>query len=122
MFVLVTGWEGDVLVASASEFGGIACACRFKGLHKWFHIRLLLSPPLRTHTEDDMTPTMLAARRLARTLAQSRGFDAERLLSLVRRLLQEPKAQDLGLGIVADISERFVSRLIRSIFQLPESV
>ncbi|KAM3574399.1 hypothetical protein VYU27_003692 [Nannochloropsis oceanica] len=72
--------------------------------------------------EEDMTPTMLAARRLARTLAQSRGFDAERLLSLVRRLLQEPKAQDLGLGIAADISERFVSRLIRSIFQLPESV
>jgi hypothetical protein len=69
-----------------------------------------------------MTPTMLAARRLARTLAQSRGFDAERLLSLVRRLVQEPKAQDLGLGIAADISERFVSRLIRSIFQLPESV
>jgi len=69
-----------------------------------------------------MTPTMLAARRLARTLAQSRGFDAERLLSLVRRLVQEPKAQDFGLGIAADISERFVSRLIRSIFQVPESV
>lgn len=62
---------------------------------------------------------MAAARRLARTLAQSRGFDAERLLSLVRRLLREPKAQDLGLGIAADISERLVSRVIRGIFQLP---
>ena len=66
-----------------------------------------------------MTPTMLAARRLAQTLAQSQGFDAERLLSLARRLLQEPKAQDLGLGIAADISERLVSRFIRGIFQLP---
>jgi hypothetical protein len=64
---------------------------------------------------------MLAARRLARTLAQSRGFDAERLLSLLRRLLQEPKAQDLGLGIAADISERLVSRIIRGLFQLPDT-
>lgn len=62
---------------------------------------------------------MAAARRLARTLAQSRGFDAERILSLVRRLLREPKAQDLGLGIAADISERLVSRVIRGLFQLP---
>ena len=72
-----------------------------------------------TPTEEDLTPTMAAARRLARTLAQSRGFDAERILSLVRRLLREPKAQDLGLGIAADISERLVSRVIRGLFQLP---
>lgn len=62
---------------------------------------------------------MAAARRLAQTLAQSRGFDAERILSLARRLLREPKAQDLGLGIAADISERLVSRVIRGLFQLP---
>ncbi len=62
---------------------------------------------------------MAAAQRLARTLAQSRGFDAERILSLVRRLLREPRAQDLGLGIAADISERLVSRVIRGLFQLP---
>jgi hypothetical protein len=62
---------------------------------------------------------MAAARRLARTLAQSRGFDAERIFSLVRRLLREPKAQDLGLGIAADLSERLVSRVIRGLFQLP---
>jgi hypothetical protein len=73
-------------------------------------------------TDEDMTPTMLAARRVARTLALSRGFDAERLLPLVRRLVQEPKAQDLGLGIAADTSERIVSRLIRTIFQVPEPV
>lgn len=75
-----------------------------------------LRPP---PTEEELTPTMAAARRLAQTLAQSRGFDAERILSLVRRLLREPKAQDLGLGIAADISERLVSRVIRGLFQLP---
>jgi hypothetical protein len=49
--------------------------------------------PADARLEAPLTPTMEAARRLARTLAQSRGFDAERLLSLLRRLAREPKAQ-----------------------------
>lgn len=102
--------------------------------------------------DEEMTPTMSSARRLARMLAQSRGyvhshtsmcssyssphipattfpdvrarlrfcilcvssFEPERLLGLLRRLVREPKAQDLGLGIAADLSERLVARVVRS--------
>ena len=79
-----------------------------------------LTPCLSCPAAEDAPPSITAARRLALTLASSRGFDTERLLSLVRRLLREPKAQDLGIGIAADISERFVARLVRRLFQLPE--
>lgn len=41
------------------------------------------------------------------------SFEPERLLGLLRRLVREPKAQDLGLGIAADLSERLVARVVR---------
>lgn len=44
------------------------------------------------------------------------SFEPERLLGLLRRLVREPKAQDLGLGIAADLSERLVARVVRSHF------
>jgi len=36
---------------------------------------------------------MLSARRLARTLTQSKGLEGDKIIALIRRLMREPKAQ-----------------------------
>lgn len=63
--------------------------------------------------------TLLTARKLANTLNESSEIDAERVLALVRRIAREPKAQDLGLDIVENLSERLISKSIKLLFQLP---
>lgn len=63
--------------------------------------------------------TLVTARKLASTLTQSSDIDAERVLALVRRIAREPKAQDLGLDIVENVSERLISKSIKLLFQLP---
>lgn len=75
---------------------------------------------VKTNAEPEKeSTTLITARKLALTLTQSSDIDAERVLALVRRIAREPKAQNVGLDIVENLSERVISKSIKLLFQLP---
>ncbi|CAN0496654.1 unnamed protein product, partial [Phaeothamnion confervicola] len=64
--------------------------------------------------DTEMTPAMASALRVTALLAESEGFDARRVLPLLRRLLREPEAQRLSIQMASSLSERAVSRVVRA--------
>ena len=75
-------------------------------------------------TQDDITsptqsPRLATASRLLTAAASSRGFEFEKVTPLLQRLGNEPAAVQAGVDIAAAVSERAVSRVIRTVFALP---
>ena len=71
-----------------------------------------------TLDQEDAAPALAAAAKLARVLSQSQGFDTQRLVPVLRRLLGEPAIQRVSVDLAVGLSERAVSRGIRGLFNL----
>ncbi|CAM9272419.1 unnamed protein product [Sphacelaria rigidula] len=69
---------------------------------------------------SDMTPAMQSAIRVVNLLTSSAGFDAGKIIPLLRRLLREPEAQELTIQLASSLSERAVTRTIRAIFNVKQ--
>ncbi|CAM9657500.1 unnamed protein product [Ectocarpus sp. 4 AP-2014] len=79
----------------------------------------------RTVLEDlmankDVTPAMASTARVVNLLTSSAGFDAGKIIPLLRRLLREPEAQELTVQLASNLSERAVTRTIRAIFNVKQ--
>ncbi|CAM9117437.1 unnamed protein product, partial [Hapterophycus canaliculatus] len=69
---------------------------------------------------SEMTPTMASTIRVLNLLTGSAGFDAGKIIPLLRRLLREPEAQQLTVQLASNLSERAVTRTIRAIFNVKQ--
>jgi len=67
------------------------------------------------------TKTMKMAMRLMDALGRSRGFDANKIGGIIGKLLQNEEGQRIVLEVGVNLSERLSSRLIRTLFQLPQN-
>ncbi|CAM9724651.1 unnamed protein product [Chrysoparadoxa australica] len=72
-------------------------------------------------SQEELTPAMESALRIIRLVSSSEGFEAQKILPLLRRLLREPEAQVTSVQLATSLSERAVSRAIRALFRAPES-
>ncbi|CAM9145939.1 unnamed protein product [Ascophyllum nodosum] len=68
----------------------------------------------------DVTPAMSSTIRVLNLLTNSAGFDAGKIIPLLRRLLREPEAQELTIQLATNLSERAISRTIRTIFNVKQ--
>ena len=59
---------------------------------------------------------LAAARKLTGVLSRSQGFDTQRLVPVARRLAGEPAIQKLSIDLAVGLSERAVSRSVRTLF------
>lgn len=69
---------------------------------------------------SDMTPAMQSAIHVINLLTSSAGFDAGKIIPLLRRLLREPEAQELTIQLASSLSERAVTRTIRALFNVQQ--
>tara|TARA_B100000513_G_scaffold161854_1_gene78735 strand:+ start:246 stop:413 length:168 start_codon:yes stop_codon:yes gene_type:complete len=53
-------------------------------------------------------------------LSKSRGFESEKFLPIMRRLATEPALRSAAVDVSAAVSERAITRTIRSIFALQQ--
>lgn len=79
-----------------------------------------LPSTLRSLPPPRKTRAMQNVERLADIMAKSQGFDASRLMPLVRRVLREPESQRIGLEVAVSLAERITSRAVRFAFGLPQ--
>eukprot|EP00640_Fibrocapsa_japonica_P000829 CAMPEP_0113934326 /NCGR_PEP_ID=MMETSP1339-20121228/1653_1 /TAXON_ID=94617 /ORGANISM="Fibrocapsa japonica" /LENGTH=726 /DNA_ID=CAMNT_0000936077 /DNA_START=52 /DNA_END=2232 /DNA_ORIENTATION=+ /assembly_acc=CAM_ASM_000762 len=70
--------------------------------------------------QRELSPTMQSFTRIVSTLSNSEGFELEKIVPLMRRLLREPKVQELSVEMASRLSERAISRTVRAVFQLPQ--
>eukprot|EP00903_Cladosiphon_okamuranus_P022275 g20481.t1 len=71
-------------------------------------------------SNSEMTPAMASTIRVLNLLTSSAGFDASKIIPLLRRLLREPEAQELTVKLASNLSERAVTRTIRAIFNVKQ--
>ena len=70
---------------------------------------------------DLSSPRLATAAKLAAAVASGRGLNAQSLVPLARRLVDEPAGRQAAVDIAAAVSERALLRGIRALFSLPES-
>lgn len=72
-----------------------------------------------TPQELSTSPRLSAFAKIATSLSKTRNVDPQKILPIVQRLANEPVSRQAGIDIAAAISERAVTRAIRSAFSLP---
>lgn len=72
-----------------------------------------LPPPSRTDSMANLD-------KLVEILGKSKGFSAEKMTPLIRRLLREPESKRIGVEVAVSLAERVTSRAIRFVFGLPQ--
>lgn len=75
---------------------------------------------LRSMPPPSKSSSMSNVERLAEILNKSQGFNAAKLMPLIRRVLREPEAQRLGVEVSVSLAERITSRAVRFVFGLPQ--
>jgi|AACY02.7.fsa_nt_gi hypothetical protein len=70
--------------------------------------------------DDVASPRLATASRLIVALSKSRGFESEKFLPIMRRLATEPALRSAAVDVSAAVSERAITRTIRSIFALQQ--
>lgn len=79
-----------------------------------------LPPLLRALPPPKKTKSMENMEKFASIMSKSQGFDASKLMPLVRRVLREPESQRIGLEVAVSLAERITSRAVRLAFGLPQ--
>jgi hypothetical protein len=114
------------LVEGLDQLGGESIAFLSKNVRQlsFGTIPALLSGDTRVLRQllaaDGLTPALANAIRIIGLISRSKGFDAQKTLPLLRRLLMEPEAQRISVQMAQSLSERAVSRVIRGIFNVPQ--
>jgi hypothetical protein len=114
------------LVEGLDQLGGESIAFLSKNIRQlsFGTIPALLSGDTRVLRQllaaDGLTPALASAIRIIGLISRSKGFDAQKTLPLLRRLLMEPEAQRISVQMAQSLSERAVSRVIRGIFNVPQ--
>lgn len=81
---------------------------------------LPLPPPLQALPPPSKTPSMTHMERVIEIVGKSQGFNASKLLPIVRKVLREPEGQRIGAEVAVSMAEKITSRAIRFVFGLSQ--